>query len=79
MTFDLTSDQLAAKLADQAFKEIEAQIHAKLLERVQPVIDEAAREVAKMIRPVVLKMHRNLGDDQVMVTLVLNNEPEKAS
>ena len=77
MTFDLSSEQLAKNLADEAFKAIEYKVREKLMERVKPLIDEAAREVAKGIRPIVIKMHRDIVSNDIQVALILDTVQEK--
>ncbi len=79
VTFDLTSDQLAQGLAKQAFAEIEKRIHDELAKRVQPIIDEAAREVAKGIKPAILHISRDPMSGDIHVKLVINYQEEKVA
>lgn len=74
LTFDMTIDQLARQLSDAAMEQIQQKILDSLHSKADPIIEEAAREMAKLVKPVLTRMQRDPMSGEIHVTLLVNYE-----
>lgn len=73
LTADMTVAQLGTLIAKSAQNSLEEEIKLRLQERAQPIIDEAAKHLASLIEPMLVKTWHT-PEGEIRVTLILNNK-----